>query len=254
MSTGRTLVCLTFLLATPPLAAFAREATNDSGKVEHLVSGRSVSIGFQDFTHVISAPARWHGREWGEFGIVSGAVAGSAMLLDVPVRNFSQRNRSRLSNNIARDFKQFGSYYPFAIEAGFYFGGEIFRNENAKACGLDALSAGIISVGLIEQPVKWLIGRNRPYQNNGRYSFDPFTFDASFPSGHTTHAFMLATVISMHYPKTWVKVTGYSVATLVAFDRINDDIHFTSDVITGAVIGVVVGRAVVFLNRKLRKL
>jgi hypothetical protein len=253
-SAGWTVLAVGLWLTLLLPSAMAQASTSDSAGVEHFFSRQYVSQSVRDLTHILAAPGRWDGRDWIKFGIFSGAVAGTVLLLDQPVRDFSQRNRSRLSNNLGRDFKPFGSYYPFIIESAFYLGGELSRDRRATACGLDAFTAGVISVGVIDQPLKALIGRKRPYQNAGKFSFDPFTFDASFPSGHTTHAFALATVVSMHYPRSWVRITSYGVASLVALDRINDDAHFMSDDLVGAVIGTVVGRAVVLFNRKLRKL
>jgi membrane-associated phospholipid phosphatase len=50
--------------------------------------------------------------------------------------------------------------------------------------------------------------------------------------------------------KGWLVPTiAYTAATLVAFDRVNDRVHFTSDVAAGAVLGTAVGRFLVARHR-----
>lgn len=57
----------------------------------------------------------------------------------------------------------------------------------------------------------------------------------SFPSGHTTAAFALATLLSHHFPRG--KYGFYTLAVLAGFQRILSDAHYLSDVISGAVLG-----------------
>ena len=84
-------------------------------------------------------------------------------------------------------------------------------------------------------------------------SFHPFSgSDNSFPSGHATQAFAVASVISAHSDQVWVSVTAYTIAGLVGFARMYHNAHWTSDVTAGALIGTFVGRGVVALNKRLR--
>ena len=73
--------------------------------------------------------------------------------------------------------------------------------------------------------------------------------NSSFPSGHTTQAFALASVISGHYDDAWVKYSSYTVAGLVGIARSYHDAHFASDVLAGALVGTLVGQSVVEHNR-----
>jgi membrane-associated phospholipid phosphatase len=86
----------------------------------------------------------------------------------------------------------------------------------------------------------------------GPGNFHPFKHDYSFPSGHATGAFTFASVIASHYQSPWVDATAYGIAGLVGVARIRLDAHWTSDVLAGAVIGTLIGRHVVELNRRLR--
>ena len=119
---------------------------------------------------------------------------------------------------------------------------------SAKAVGMDGLAASLIASGLIAQPLKYAFGRSRPNQELGAKHFDPFSGDESFPSGHTTQAFAVATVVAEHYDSLWITVTSYTLASMVGFARINNDAHWASDVLAGAAIGTFVGDLVVKIN------
>ncbi|HET9056080.1 MAG TPA: phosphatase PAP2 family protein [Chitinophagaceae bacterium] len=68
----------------------------------------------------------------------------------------------------------------------------------------------------------------------------------SFPSGHTSEAFAIATSLSISYPKWYVIVPSYLWAGSVAYSRMYLGVHYTSDVVAGAIVGA--GSA--FLTRK----
>ena len=104
---------------------------------------------------------------------------------------------------------------------------------------------------MITPVIGTLVGRERPTEEQGAYSFHPFE-GRSFPSGHATQAFAVASVIATSYDKFWVKATAYGLATMTAYSRVQRGKHFPTDVVAGAAIGTLVGRSVVRFNRKLR--
>jgi membrane-associated phospholipid phosphatase len=60
----------------------------------------------------------------------------------------------------------------------------------------------------------------------------------SFPSGHTSAAFAVATVFAKRYPNhRWVRWAAYGLAALIGFSRVPLESHFPSDVFFGAVLG-----------------
>jgi membrane-associated phospholipid phosphatase len=65
----------------------------------------------------------------------------------------------------------------------------------------------------------------------------------SFPSGHASAAFTLATVTSHHYG--WkAGLPAYVLASGIGLSRIETNRHHLSDVLAGATLGVIVGRTV----------
>lgn len=107
--------------------------------------------------------------------------------------------------------------------------------------------------GLITQGLKMIMGRARPYLNDGNMDIDFFTFemdqeDYSMPSGHTSAAFSVATVLSERIENIFASAALYSLAGLTAFQRIYRDQHWFSDTILAAVLGTVIGLKIVKLN------
>ncbi|MFM7671093.1 MAG: phosphatase PAP2 family protein [Bacteroidota bacterium] len=59
----------------------------------------------------------------------------------------------------------------------------------------------------------------------------------SFPSGHTSSAFALATSISMDHPQLYVVAPAFVYASLVGYSRCYLGVHYPSDVLAGAALG-----------------
>jgi len=117
--------------------------------------------------------------------------------------------------------------------------------RNSAAYGLIASTIGFVFVsvggaGLIANLAKNIIGRARPklFDSVGPLDFKPFAFDsdyASFPSGHATNIFALATVIGILWPRG--RVLLYTIAAWIAASRVLIGEHYFTDVVAGAILG-----------------
>lgn len=89
--------------------------------------------------------------------------------------------------------------------------------------------------------LKWITGRHRPNNSDSPYTFDPFSSNDAFPSGHTTAAFALLTPWVLYYPHwvTW-SLAGIA-ASSTAFARIALNKHWLSDTFAAAIIGTSMG-------------
>jgi len=109
------------------------------------------------------------------------------------------------------------------------------------ATGIQTLWAHGLATVLVHT-VKHLVGRPRPkFSTSGEWSIAPSLasgFD-SFPSGHTTATFALATVLSRRFPLLSALFMG--IAAFVALSRVLRGSHFPSDVFGGWVLGTVSG-------------
>lgn len=212
-------------------------------------------IVIDDVRHVLTAPVRWQDRDWQNMGLAAVGVIGVAAILDRPIRNEMRRHAPN-NNGFMHGVEQFGAEYSLAVLGGFYLAGAIGNNGTAAAVAQDGLAASLIASGLITPAIKFFTGRARPRENAGIAKFHPFSLsyssNSSFPSGHTTQAFALASVIANHYDEIWVAYSSYTVAGLVGIARSYHDAHFASDVLAGALIGTLAGKSVVAHNKSLR--
>jgi len=126
----------------------------------------------------------------------------------------------------------------------------VFDDPKARAVAQDGLAASLIASGMITPALKLTFGRARREQDKGPHDFDFFDpRSTSFPSGHTTQAFAVASAIAAHYDSTCVKVTAYGAASLVGYARLQRNRHWPTDVAAGALIGTLVGDSVVRFNQ-----
>jgi hypothetical protein len=202
-----------------------------------------------DAGHVLSSPVRWRGREW--LVLSASAAALATMSLADESLSDAARDRGPAFGSVGDALNEFGSAGSLAVLGGFYLAGAIGKDSKAKDVCVDGVAASLIATGMITPVLSTVIGRERPTEENGAYSFKPFD-GRSFPSGHATQAFAVASVIATSYDQLWVKATVYGAASLTAWGRVRRGKHFPTDVVAGAAIGTLVGRSVVHFNRKLR--
>jgi len=108
--------------------------------------------------------------------------------------------------------------------------------------GMDELEAAILSEGIVAG-AKQIGRRDRPLKPDGSKQAG-----FSFPSGHAATTFAAATVLQQHLGYK-AGVPTYLIASYVAASRLHDNRHFASDVIFGAVTGIVIGRSVTWHGR-----
>lgn len=91
----------------------------------------------------------------------------------------------------------------------------------------------LIGAGVYTSVAKVVFNRQRPGGSSNRLSF---------PSGHTSSAF--ATATSLHLSYGWkVGLPAFLLAAGVGASRLSDDVHWASDVVAGATLGIWMGYA-----------
>lgn len=88
--------------------------------------------------------------------------------------------------------------------------------------------------------------RDRPF--NVSDEIKPFKVpldEYSFPSGHTTMAFLTASMLASFYPEWGVGV--YALALGIGLSRFALGVHYLTDVFCGAVIGYTIGKIIVLV-------
>lgn len=112
--------------------------------------------------------------------------------------------------------------------------------KKTKPMGISILMALMIGFVICNLTLKPLIARVRPYDANG---FEGLLVkalsDYSFPSGHTLASFEMAVCVYMFDKK--YGIIALIIAALIGFSRLYLYVHYPSDVIFGAVLGIFIG-------------
>ena len=120
----------------------------------------------------------------------------------------------------------------------------------------DALYVGTSVAGafVLTYGMKYVVDRQRPYERWPN-RVHPYSYEnsPSFPSGHTATAFALATSLSIKYPKWYVIAPSALWVCSVGVSRMNEGVHYTSDVLAGAAIGAGCAVLNVYVNRWLNR-
>jgi undecaprenyl-diphosphatase len=191
--------------------------------------------------------------------LVAGSSSASAEGgLDLELEQYIKKKSSGRANRSWRRASDLGNVGPAAvlIGAGYLFGRWTHHDQLAEASSLSA--EALLSSGLYCMAIKSLSARTRP-ASGGMGDFFEYRPDSgqvggSFPSGHATGAFTVATVFAEVYSDhPWVSWAAYGTAGLVGISRISLGRHFPSDVLVGAILGHSVGQMAVARQRGSRE-
>ena len=120
----------------------------------------------------------------------------------------------------------------------------LFRN----AC---VTLAAVAINSCVTEVLKYSINRDRPFKTYPDITKKSAGGSPSFPSGHTSGAFALATSLSLSCPKWYIIVPSYAWAGTVGFSRMDLGVHYPSDVLAGAIIGTGSAWLTYYINKKL---
>ncbi len=199
---------------------------------------------------IVTGPVSWKKKEWIFAGSV--LVAGATLyVFDDEIRKVFQKNKNNSLDNASEYiFEPWGSgLYPAVLFGSYYLYGLTSKNKRARQIALGGTQAFVMAA-ISSQVIKHLFHRHRPSQNTppnpylweGPYKGWDYT---SFPSGHTTAAFAIASLMQKVYKdKPWVGFLSYSIATGVGLSRVYDNVHWPSDVLIGAALGYAIGQTV----------
>lgn len=157
-------------------------------------------------------------------------------ILELDARLSSQMRvaeKPGLLRNIAIFFAHSGdSWFWFAaLLIAWFFSNSAWRKwETVEFFGIAGLAAVVLAV-------KMLVKRKRPEGDWGEIyrNTDPH----SFPSGHAARAFLIAVLGTVLAPP-WLAAVLWVWAPLVALARVAMGVHYLSDVVAGAILGIIV--------------
>jgi membrane-associated phospholipid phosphatase len=101
------------------------------------------------------------------------------------------------------------------------------------------LMLGTLTLWLVVELVKFVVHRSRPFIRLAKVRIVGYRARGrSFPSGHTSQAFFMATLMVHHFhASVWVAILLYAIALLVGITRMYVGAHYPRDVLAGAILG-----------------
>ena len=101
------------------------------------------------------------------------------------------------------------------------------------------LGLGTVTLWLVVELLKFVVHRSRPFIRLTQARIVGLrAMGRSFPSGHTSQVFFMATLTAQHFHSSvWVVLLLYAAALLVGITRMYVGAHYPRDVLAGAILG-----------------
>ena len=198
-----------------------------------------IAISGEDGLAWLLAPLSYEGKDWLFVGSVAGTTV-AAYAADGEVREFMRRNQQPGWYDAASYANEGGRVlWAEALTGALYLPGLLLDEPELRVTGR-MVGQSLVYSGALTMTLRILFGRDRPYSEKGPRSFQGMQFgnaEQSLPSGHTTVAFALASVLSRRIGHPAATVLLYMAAAATGFARMYHDQHWASDVVLGAAIG-----------------
>lgn len=162
------------------------------------------------------------------------------LFADEPVMAFAEQIQSDTTRATVRMFNRLGGGpNPVMVVLWFALAGLAFRRRHWIRMAV-IMSISAACAGLIVHILKFAFGRTRPELWLGAFHHARESA-SSFPSGHTVAAFAIAGVLFFGSRSQGLRTLAMLVATSIAASRVMAFRHWPSDVLTSAVIGLLMG-------------
>jgi len=202
---------------------------------------------------VITKPLNWDKNDVLRFGLIS-ATTVSLMFLDESIKDNLQNNNQYSKSILIETGRIYGEPYTAGTVA-LILALQGWINSNDKNLDLafqvfQSYSYTLVTTGLL----KFTLGRARPRNDLTAFHFEPFTYfddnKLSLPSGHTSLAFSLSTILALNNSDNKYNWLYYIPAVVTAFSRMYQNHHWLSDVFLGACLGYFIARFTYEFNQE----
>lgn len=200
----------------------------------------------EDAKLYFTAPLRWGTDDWLFFGGTIAAI-GAAHAYDGDVRkHFAVGNRAILNGQDSHSLRD--ALPTAAVVAGTWAFAALVDDSSGRAESYTMLEATGFSL-VTTEALKFAAGRERP--NETMHVNEWREGGSSFPAAHASAAFAVGTVLAESGGDNfrWLRrILGYGMASATAYVRLHDNVHWLSDTVAGAAIGV--STAAFTMNRR----
>jgi len=263
---------LVFFLLSLSSRGYTQQADSLKKKTLWYTSGRVIKNSIRAVPGDFVFMGKEVSANWGKTGLYVAGIAGLILSDKVTTRflqqhiepniDYSLPNISVFKKGKKIDWLTGNDAYMSYPVIGLYAGSFLLNNEKGQYTAINAFKSLSYSILITQLGVKTLFGRKRPYRPlgapegesgawtnnnldffNGRAQLLKSDAEASsFPSLHTTAYFAMAKVFQMEYDNYWIPYGLMSVFFLADLKGHN---HWVGDMITGGLVGTIIGRSVV---------
>ena len=174
-----------------------------------------------------------------EWLVPTGGIATGLFMTD-PTTSHELTRNSHVDT--AAKFSDVGLGLFAATSGAMYLAGRHLNDDHLRESGLLSAEAAADTF-VVTDALKYSLRRERPDVGRGQGAFFQ-SGGTSFPSGHASTSFAIATVIAHEYPGAFTQFASYGLASAVSLARVGGQKHFPSDVFIGGTIGYLIGRSV----------
>ena len=237
---------LTIALVCDRFGARAHAQTPDSARTLGEVVQSDLSAIGADALRIAAAPLHFNAQDW---AVTAAVVGGTAVLfsLDRTARQSAHESISPSADRVFNLGREYGrEIYALSLSGGLYAGGLLLKSNDLRTTGR-MLFESVAIAGVLNMALKSLIGRSRPQTDEGPFRFRGFQSSlehTSLPSGHTTVAFSVSSILASRLRNRYASIGLYALASVTAGSRVYHDNHWLSDTFLGAALGTAVGLAV----------
>jgi hypothetical protein len=217
-----------------------------SGSARCVADGVTVHSALEDTQLYFTAPLRWDEEDWLYFGGALVAI-GASHEFDRRVRDHFATGSNAILNGADKNSLR-DALPAVGLIAGTGIYAAFIRDPDGYQETWSLFEAGMFST-VTAEALSYAAGRERPdattSPNQWRDGGD------SFPSVHTSAAFAIGMVFaeSGNDEYRWIRrIVGYGIAGATGYIRVRDNVHWLSDTVAGAALGIATARFV--LNRR----
>jgi membrane-associated phospholipid phosphatase len=116
-------------------------------------------------------------------------------------------------------------------------GAGLIKHDSVLTRKALSIGASVAVTVIFTTIIKYSVDRPRPFETYSFIEKEAAGGSPSFPSGHTSQAFALATSLSLNFTKWYVIAPSFLWAGAVGYSRMDLGVHYPSDVLAGAVLG-----------------
>jgi len=162
-------------------------------------------------------------------------ISGFSQNWDINLLRDINLNRNKNLDNTFRFITNSASPVSIGIPIILYSVGLIEKDKTMKDKAL-YIGVSVASSMAVASIMKYSVNRTRPFVTYPDLEKVTSGGSPSFPSGHTSDAFSLATSLSLAYPKWYIIAPSFVWAGACGYSRMDLGVHYPSDVLMGAII------------------